>query len=102
MERMDCPALAPTSMQMGDAGRMWGKIEKSRSWNILVYPDDQAILQACAPLFVKWQLLTCPPHPVNARMTSMRLSVGVKNHMKPPPPAPDTLPASAPAWQADS
>ncbi|KOS74360.1 hypothetical protein DM45_725 [Burkholderia mallei] len=61
-----------------------------------------AILHACVPFFVKWQLLTCPSYSPSVLIRSMRFSVGTKNSMKPPPPAPETFPACAPARIAAS
>src|SRR5690606_10550090 len=58
------------------------------------------ILHAWLPFLVKWQLLACPSNWASVRRTSMRRSGGTKNIMKPPPPAPETLPALAPASMA--
>src|SRR5262249_28089995 len=67
------------------------------------YVFVQHSLHASVPRFVKWHAITRPPAlELSVRITSTRRAGSTKNIMKPPPPAPDTLPARAPASMAIS
>ena len=56
--------------------------------------------QASAPVATRWTLPACPSLLLSARIMGTRRVGGTINIMKPPPPAPDTLPPSAPSSEA--
>lgn len=62
----------------------------------------QPRVQLWAPAWVKWKFITAPCWLAKRRNTAMRMGGGTKNIKNPPPPAPEILPADAPAARAAS
>jgi hypothetical protein len=84
-------------------GVSWKKKQHAERFRHVSYEYTQiGVCQASQPIFVNFTGLADPPLALRA-FTNRSLSSGaVMNIIKPPPPAPETLPAVAPLLRASA